>query len=163
MFKRVVKRVSSPQKPAKRAGRKGTRKDPKLLRAIAKVLDKTGIYHMTADKLKVGLHELQNSSLEMANLQVPCPATLRTILKESFHLKFGKSSAANPKYRDPTYNEKRLWVSRLLSQLFLEDALIISVDESNFRSDALPSRQWAFDNSALFAKSGGETKDNLTF
>ena len=55
-------------------------------------------------------------------------------------MRYGKTQAANVRYRDPTFNDKRLWVSRLLAQFLVEDAIIISVDESNFRSDVLPSR-----------------------
>lgn len=51
---------------------------------------------------------------------------------------------ANLKYKDPSFNEKRLWVSRLLAQFMFEDVVIISVDESHFRSDTLPHRQWQF-------------------
>ena len=48
-------------------------------------------------------------------------------------------NTANLKYRDPTFNDKRLWVSRLLAQFLFEDALKITVDESDFRSDTLPA------------------------
>ncbi len=80
----------------------------------------------------------------MPQSQVPSVATLRTILKKTFHLKFGKLMSANLKYSDPGFNEKRLWVSRLLAQFYLENIVIISIDESNFRSDTLPSKQWNF-------------------
>lgn len=83
-------------------------------------------------------------------MHVPSGSTILRILKETFHLKFGKASNSNPKYRDPTYNEKRLWVSRLLAQFLLEDAVVISVDESNFRSDHYPAKQWSFDSSGMF-------------
>ena len=48
------------------------------------------------------------------------------------------------RFLDPTYNEKRLWVSRLLAQFLLEGDLIISIDESNFRSDSFSKRKWTF-------------------
>ena len=70
-------------------------------------------------------------------------------------MRFGKAQNANAKYRDPSFNDKRLWVSRLLAQLFLEDAVIISVDESNFRSDYLPTKQWSFNSAALHKESRG--------
>ena len=65
-------------------------------------------------------------------------------MHREFKLKYGKLDKANIKYRDATFNEKRLWVSRLLIQFLLEKVIIISVDESNFRSDSLPSKQWQF-------------------
>ena len=76
---------------------------------------------------------------------VPGKFTLNNIMKNIFHLKYSRLNKANTKYRDPTYNEKRQWVSRLLTQFMSEDAIIISVDESNFRSDAFPPKQWQFD------------------
>lgn len=68
---------------------------------------------------------------------VPSITTLHKILADKFHLKYGPLEQANLKYRDPTFNEKRLWISRLLAQFMFEDTLIVSVDESNFRSDRL--------------------------
>jgi len=47
------------------------------------------------------------------------------------------ANKANSKYNDPTYDEKRKWISRLLSWFYLNNYLIVSVDESNFRSDHL--------------------------
>lgn len=49
------------------------------------------------------------------------------------------------RYLDPTYNEKRLWVSRLLAQFHKEGAVIISIDESNFRVDSFPKRKWVLE------------------
>jgi hypothetical protein len=59
-------------------------------------------------------------------------------------LKYGRLDKANVKYSEVHYNEKRLWICRLLAQLLLEDVIIISVDESNFRSEALPHLHWHF-------------------
>jgi hypothetical protein len=70
-------------------------------------------------------------------------------MKEHFMLKFKRLDKANTKYRDATYNDKRVWVSRLMAQFLMEDSIIICIDESNFRHDALPSRQWQFDMGVL--------------
>jgi len=125
------------------------RSNPILIRAITLVIEKLGIYHMNAKKIILELEELKQREAEFRDLHVPSPASVIRILKSSFYLKFGKTSKANPKYRDPSFNEKRLWVSRLLAQFFAEDALIISIDESNFRSDYLPPKQWSFDQSVI--------------
>jgi hypothetical protein len=66
------------------------------------------------------------------------------MLRQIFHLKYASQNKANTKYLDPTYNEKRLWVCRLLTQFFIEEVLVISVDECNFRSDAVGNRKWHF-------------------
>ena len=74
-------------------------------------------------------------------------------MKETFQLKYKSLEKANVKYRDPLYNEKRLWVSRLLAQFLIEDAVIVSIDESNFRHDALPLKQWQFNQQSIAPKS----------
>ena len=45
-------------------------------------------------------------------------------------------------YNDPLYDEKRLWISRLLAQLYLEDAVIISLDESSFKQEVTAQKMW---------------------
>ena len=70
--------------------------------------------------------------------------SIKVILKKHFHLRFKAAKPAMVKYIDPTYNERRLWVSRLLAQFFKEKAVIISIDESNFRLDAFKRRKWVF-------------------
>ena len=71
---------------------------------------------------------------------VPRDYALLEILKNTFHLKYATLDKQNLKYRDPTYNAKRIWISRLLAQFLQEQMIVISVDESNFRSDKLPSK-----------------------
>ena len=61
-------------------------------------------------------------------------------MQEKFNLKFSRLDKANTKYRDPQYNEKRMWVSRLLAQFIKEEVIIICIDESNFKHDTLPSK-----------------------
>ena len=46
---------------------------------------------------------------------VPCLNSIDTILKKHFHLKYKSVNPAMVKYIDPTYNERRLWVSRILA------------------------------------------------
>jgi hypothetical protein len=77
-------------------------------------------------------------------VQHPGMQRVQKLMKSRFHLKFRAASPAMVRFLDPTYNEKRLWVSRLLAQFILEDALIISIDESNFRSDSFSKRKWTF-------------------
>ena len=75
--------------------------------------------------------------------------TLRIILKEHFKLTFKKPNKANVRYNDPAFDGKRLYVSRLLSQFLFDDVLILSVDESNFRSDAQNGRRWILNDRKL--------------
>jgi hypothetical protein len=57
------------------------------------------------------------------------------------------SAPANARYCDPSFEEKRLWIARLLTHYLmeLENTVIISIDESNFRSRLGPERRWRFD------------------
>jgi len=83
-------------------------------------------------------------SEQVPDIPAPCIETLSGILRKIFHLRYHKFNPANFKYRDPTFDEKRLWVSRILGQLSSQGWLVISVDESNFRSDTVNHRQWEF-------------------
>ena len=86
---------------------------------------------------------MRNYLLEqLPDHSVPSLVTIRKLMKVKFNLRFKKLDKANTKYRDNSYNEKRLWVSRLVTRFLMEDAVIICVDESNFRHDALPNKQW---------------------
>ena len=46
---------------------------------------------------------------------VPSEDSVRKILKEKFGLSFRGANAANIKYNDTSYDDKRRWVSRLLA------------------------------------------------
>jgi hypothetical protein len=76
--------------------------------------------------------------------KVPSDFIIRQILKKHFHLKYKKFNTADYRYRDPTYNLKRLWISKLLAQFLYDDAVIISVDETGLRSDTTKKMKWQF-------------------
>jgi len=57
-------------------------------------------------------------------------------------MSFRCANAANIKYNDTSYDEKRVWVSRLLAQFLMADVVIISIDESSFKQEGLPRRFW---------------------
>ena len=50
-----------------------------------------------------------------------------------FGMRFRAANAAKIKYNDTDFDEKRVWVSRLLAQFMMADVLIISIDESSFK------------------------------
>jgi hypothetical protein len=72
--------------------------------------------------------------------KVPCKEVVSRLLKENLNLRFANFDGQNIKYRDPSYNEKRLWICRLMVQLYKDEVLLISIDESHFRSDMNSSR-----------------------
>ncbi len=68
--------------------------------------------------------------------------SVRSLLIEQFNIKYGPFNASRYRYEDPNYDEKRLQVCRLLAQFHLEGAIIVSIDESNFKHGALPNHRW---------------------
>ena len=76
------------------------------------------------------------------NLNVPSLTTLKRIVQNLFQLQYRPNIGAKIKYTDPTYDEKRKWVVRMLAQFHKEGALIVSVDESCFKTFTLPRRAW---------------------
>lgn len=64
---------------------------------------------------------------------VPSRSVVQHIITKELGMRYRASLGAKVMYNDPTYDEKRLWVSRLLAQLHLEGAVIISLDESSFK------------------------------
>ena len=78
-------------------------------------------------------------------MKTPSLNTISRLLKREFKLSYRAASPALTRYLDPSYNPKRVWVSRLLAQFVHEGALVISLDESNFRSDSgFKAKQWRF-------------------
>jgi len=73
---------------------------------------------------------------------IPSATAVRKILREKFGLKYRAANAANTKYNDTTYDEKRLWVSRLLAQFLMADVVVISIDESSFKQEGIRHRYW---------------------
>ena len=106
--------------------------------AIEDYLQKHGVHGLTARKVQAHIHQFQP---DKKPLRAP---DVSYLLKNVYHLNFRKLDAASFRYRDPFYDEKRLWVSRLLAQFQLDGALIISIDESGFRMDASVGKRWQF-------------------
>jgi hypothetical protein len=82
---------------------------------------------------------------EGSSYNVPSPQWLRRLLLTNFNLVYRKGiDTSCYKYLDSRFHERRLWVSRLLAHFFLneKDLLIVSIDESSFRSDRLPKAAW---------------------
>lgn len=120
--------------------------DPQLLDEISRFLDAYSHYKLKIRNLHIYLLQ------RLPRRQVPSQQTLLQIIKGTFHLRYGARPAAMPKYGDPMYNEKRLWVSRLLAQFLVENVVIVSIDECNFKSSNLTRQSWAFNSSLAFKR-----------
>ena len=114
-----------------------------LLSKIRYYFEEHGILINSCERLRAYLLS------ELPSEIVPSVTVLRAILRDRFHLKYKRTEKNKTKYRDPDLNEKRLWVSRLLAQFIYDGTVIVSIDESGFRHDPMPSRQWQFDSNAL--------------
>ena len=64
---------------------------------------------------------------------------------ERVHLKYRKIKGAEYRYEDSAFDEARLWVSRLLAQFIEDNALVISIDETGFRTDTGNRMGWVFE------------------
>jgi hypothetical protein len=82
--------------------------NPVLLNHIEKYFEINGFYNSTTQQIKNHLLTV------MPKQEVPSVTTIQKILKIQFHLKYSALDKGNLKYRDSTFDEKRLWVSRLL-------------------------------------------------
>jgi hypothetical protein len=111
--------------------------DPFLLSCIRMVFEKYSIHGMTVPAIREKMREFLPP-----DMTVPSVSTVTRILQGPFRLHYRPSNPASTKYNDSTYLSKRLWVGRLLAQFLFDDALILSIDESNIRSDKLGGRAW---------------------
>jgi hypothetical protein len=62
-----------------------------------------------------------------------------------FQLNYIKVPPASARYDDPAFAEKRLWLSRILGSLLMKGMVIVSIDESSFKSRVGHSYRWRFD------------------
>ena len=70
----------------------------------------------------IGFHNISALSIErhfksnlLPGIRVSSLSSIKVILKKHFRLRFKAAKPAMVKYIDPTYNERRLWVSRILA------------------------------------------------
>ena len=80
-----------------------------LLQEMENYFKKNGIYSCTSQDIRNYLLE------KLPEEQVPSVCIIRKIMKSKFNLKYKKLDKANVKYRDSTYNDKRMWISRLMA------------------------------------------------
>jgi len=105
--------------------------------AVANFVQANGLKELTMAKVVEGVRpSLPNVKLD--------PSHISQVLRQDLNLRFLRYDSAMVRYQDPTFDHKRLWVSRLLSQLLLDGALIISIDESHIRHDSRKQYQWQF-------------------
>lgn len=77
-------------------------------------------------------------------IQAPPISTISYVLRSDFQMRFRATPPAMTRYLDPTYDEKRQWVSRLLTHFMQQGFTIVSVDESHVRFESFLKRHWRF-------------------
>ena len=97
--------------------------------AVAHFVQSKGLKELTRAKVV----EAVRPSLNNCTLH---PGDVSRVLHDDLHLSFRRYDPAMVRYQDPTFDNKRLWVSRLLAQFLIDGALIISIDESHIRHDS---------------------------
>ena len=110
-----------------------------LSEAILAYLEQYGPQHMTVHSLYVHLQHVLPPTVKP-----PGMSTIYYILRKEFSLRFRPSPPVLTRYLDPAYDEKRQWVSRLLTHFMQQGMVIVSVDESHIRADSFAKRQWRF-------------------
>ena len=81
-----------------------------LLQLIQKYLEERGVYNLKIKDLRQFIQErLQEGD------RAPAASTLQKIIREKFNLRYGAIQTTTLKYFEGTYQEKRLWTSRLLA------------------------------------------------
>ena len=106
-LKRKLKEKLSGLPIAKQGRPKGDYGEVK--KQIMEYIKEHGYYNIKLRVLRLYLLEKLDSKL------VPSKVTLHKILKDTFQLKNEQFKGSQYKYSDPSFTEKRLWISRLLA------------------------------------------------
>ena len=90
-------------------GRLLRKEDPVVHEAVRDYLQLYGIYKLTLKSVQnhIALSQPQQKPLRLNDIQ--------EILRKQYHLDYRHLNPADFRYRDPAFNEKRVWVSRLLT------------------------------------------------
>lgn len=81
---------------------------------------------------------------KMVDSRVPTLREIGSTLREEFKLRYRKEDGAAVRYRDPAIDARRVWASRILAHMMVEDYLVISIDETHIRSDKYSHYAWQF-------------------
>jgi hypothetical protein len=74
--------------------------------------------------------------------RIPGVTVLSTLLKKEFALSYRHYDTANIKYNHVMFDDKRLWICRLLTFFLSKDAVVVSIDESSFSTKLTTNSRW---------------------
>lgn len=150
LAKKDAKKILEP--PAEKPKKLRMSEMPDLVEAVTSFIEINGTFNVTISKIIAHLKTLKDTDPAKHQFPVPSAFVVHQILRQRLYLQKSTFDTANFRYNDPTFNEKRLWISRLLAQFLFEDALIITVDESHFRTDQVTAKQWQFQERLVGSK-----------
>ena len=100
-------------------------KDPVIVNAILSVVREVGLRQLSVMPV---VHRLHAIGLP----KVPSKSTVEKIMHDRFHLSYRSFNSAKLRLYQTKFNEKRVWIFRLLAKVLSEDFLVVSIDESSF-------------------------------
>ena len=103
-------------------------KDPVIVDAILNVVRGIGLHQLTVQQV---MCKLRGSDL----FRIPAKTTVTKIIHDRFGLSYRAFNSAKLRMNQQKFNDKRLWICRLLAQTLSEDYLVVSIDESSFSTD----------------------------
>ena len=115
---------------------------PEIIEGVRKVIHSTGLHALTLNRI---LAELPAKQLP----REPKEFTVRRILHEPFGLTFKTARPELARYNDESFDEKRDFISRLLTQFMMDEVIIISIFESNFQISYGHGKKWQPGKSTL--------------
>ena len=74
--------------------------------------------------------------------RIPSKTTVTKIIHDRFGLSYRAFNSAKLRMYQAKFNEKRVWICRLLAQALSEDFLVVSIDESSFSTSQLARMKW---------------------
>ena len=83
--------------------------DKRVKHEVGEYLHKHGLYDIKRLKIQ------QHLQMERPDLRTPTLEAISSILKEDYKLRYRKYDGATVHYKDPMFDEKRLWACRLLA------------------------------------------------
>ena len=84
-------------------------KSPQLHHEISNYIHEHGFYHLKLQTLHKHLLTV------LSKKEVPTAKYLARLLRDKFAIRYTSIDKANLKYRDPAYDDKRWWISKLLT------------------------------------------------
>jgi hypothetical protein len=85
-----------------------------VIDAVEKLVEAKGLNNLTRAKIAEGVRPALRKIEGLADKRLH-PDDVSKILKEDLNLRYLRYNSAMVRYQDPTFDEKRLWVSRIMA------------------------------------------------